>query len=212
MHETQERPRTDDMPAHRRAVTIHTLGDSHCNSGFAAVSLPGVTIVRHHIGPKLMHSFGRDGVAVDFRLEPSDWLLLACGEIDCRCHIKRHVADAGFEPVIDQLVEQYESQILAAALPCRIAIYQVPPPPRRATVHEDASYPFVGEDHERRAFVEYLNGRLQEMCRRRGWLFFDVYRHYVDDEGFLNRALSDGSVHIHEPSHLAEFIRDHMLT
>ncbi len=58
-------------------VTIHTLGDSHCQAGFAAVSVPGVRIVSHHVGPKLMHSVARDGLWIDFPLAGDDWLVLA---------------------------------------------------------------------------------------------------------------------------------------
>ncbi len=49
-------------------ITIHTLGDSHCQAGFAAVSVSGVRVVCHHVGAKLMHSVARDGLWIDFPL------------------------------------------------------------------------------------------------------------------------------------------------
>ena len=41
--------------------------------------------------------------------------------------------------------------------------------------------------------------------------FFDVYESYIDSNGFLDKKLSDGSVHIRDGCFLKEFINNYLL-
>lgn len=63
-------------------MTVHTVGDSHSDRGW------GSDIVKHHIGPKLCHTFGKNQLnLVDLRtfgMENDDTIIFCFGEIDCR--------------------------------------------------------------------------------------------------------------------------------
>ena len=50
-----------------------------------------------------------------------------------------------------------------------------------------------------------------EMCANKNYVFIDVHKAYADDEGFLNKNLSDGNVHIKNPGHLIAELVSHGL-
>jgi hypothetical protein len=51
-------------------------------------------------------------------------------------------------------------------------------------------------DEERKQYVLYFNKKLKEKCIENNYIFFDIYNNYIDENGFLRKDLSDGSVHI----------------
>jgi hypothetical protein len=67
-------------------------------------------------------------------------------------------------------------------------------------------YPWVGGDEIRKHIVLYFNTKIKEKCQEFKYVFFDVFDKYTDENGFLNRVLSDGCVHIRDGKYLTEFI------
>jgi hypothetical protein len=135
------------------------------------------------------------------------------GEIDCRCHVHKHVNESDtYQKIIDSIVEDYVKAIQINQTNCplkiRIGIFNVVPPVERYNTVENPAFPYLGTDEERRSYVLYFNQCLKEKCQENGYVFFDVYTSYADERGFLRKDLSDGNVHIRDGTYLTEFIQD----
>jgi hypothetical protein len=191
-------------------MTIHTFGDSHAHNGWDG--LPRVS--PHWLGPKLCFSAGRDGIDIKtgYDIREGDVLIFAYGEIDCRCHIHKHIDENNtYQQIIDTIVSNYFVKIKEAAsnFPnVRVGVYNVVPAVRKDQVWQNSDYPHLGTDEERKQYVLYFNGKLKETCASYGYIFVDVYNHYIDQDGFLNRDLSDGAVHIRDNRFIREFLEN----
>jgi hypothetical protein len=86
-------------------------------------------------------------------------------------------------------------------------IYNVVPPVQKYNTAENPEYPYLGTDDERKVYVMYFNEKLQQKCVEFNYLFLNIYDKYVDDNGFLNKNLSDGNVHIRDEIYLKQFIQ-----
>lgn len=193
---------------------LHTIGDSH-GGGIAglvgAFDLVG-GVTHHHLGPRLMHSVGRDGLDLRaYGIADGDTAICCFGEIDCRCHVHKFGPD--YRKTIAATVERYVQALLAnlERLPrLRLCVYNIPPPIRKAGKLENPEYPYLGTDEERRAYVNCMNELLAEQCARHGLIFVDVAREYADEHGFLRDSQSDGNVHIADPAPLRRFLDLHL--
>jgi len=202
--ESWRRRREDDRPL------LHTIGDSHGGGVHGLVGafdqIEGV--MHHHLGPKLMHSIGRDGLELRaYGITDGDTVICCFGEIDCRCHVHKFGPD--YRKTIADTVERYVQALLAnlERLPrLRLCVYNVPPPIRKAGRAENPDYPYLGTDEQRLAYVTLMNEFLAEQCSRHGLVFVDIVKDYADTEGFLRLELSDETVHIVEPGPLRRFI------
>lgn len=86
-------------------MTIHTIGDSHSYFGWS-------NIVNHSLNFLLCYSFGRDKLArFDIRkydIQNGDTIVFCLGEIDCRCHIHKHITEnMTYMQIIDDIVKIY---------------------------------------------------------------------------------------------------------
>jgi hypothetical protein len=189
---------------------IHVVGDSHANFGWN--SIPETCI--HWRGSRLCYSFGVRGDAeLVCTFTPGDFLVFSFGEIDCRCHIKKHITD-GHEPIINSIVDMYFariSQIIGRLDGVRTGVYNILPPAEKAVSKENPEFPFLGSDAERQVYTRYFNDRLRAKCAEFGYLFVDVYDAYTGPNGCLDSSKSDGIVHIQDPIHLQEFVDKHMI-
>jgi hypothetical protein len=50
--------------------------------------------------------------------------------------------------------------------------------------------------------------KLKEKCFEYNYIFFDIYNKYTDKDGFLNKELSDGCVHISDGKYINDFINE----
>jgi hypothetical protein len=193
---------------------IHTIGDSHCINGFK--DIPSVST--NHIGAVLAYSFGLNKLEkVNLKTLPplkeikeGDTVIFCFGEIDCRCHVYKH---GGIE-CIDSIVSSYFEAIKqneANFNSIKIAVFNVVPPVKKENTEENKEYPYLGTDLQRKSYVLYFNERLKEYCSKYNYIYFDVYDKYVDEEGFLNKKLSDGNVHISDSTFLREFIESNLV-
>jgi hypothetical protein len=181
--------------------TIYTIGDSHAWHGW--LHIPNVITLER--GPMLMHSIGSEVNRINHAKGlPEDAILCFCwGEIDCRCHVNKYPP---YQKTIDTLVENYIKTVSCSKETHKdIWIFNVVPPPRRISVIENPSFPFLGSDEERLSYVKYMNKKLSES----EFVFVDVYDKYADNDGFLNMSLSDGHVHIRDTRYLIEWINQH---
>lgn len=192
-------------------MVIHTFGDSHSKNGFQ--NIEGIAI--HHLGSKLCYSVGRDGIDLSqYKIHEFDTLIFCFGEIDCRCHVKKHIsATKTYQSIIDEMLLAYFQQIKLAteARNVRVCIYNVVPPSKKEDLRLILSMVTKGTDDERKSYVLYFNDRQKALCKKYGFLYFDVYDKYVNEEGFINRQLSDDNVHVRSETHLRDFILHHNL-
>ncbi len=197
-------------------MSIHTVGDSHSLYGFNTI--PNVKI--HHIGPVLCYSFGKEPLnrfnINTFELKDGDTLIFCFGEIDCRCHIHKYVKEeVSYQSIIDEIVRNYinaiEINIKKSAVNLKhVCIYNVVPTIEKHNTLENPLYPYLGLDTDRKNYVEYFNACLKQACDTKKWIFFDVYNSYADKNGFLDKSLSDGHVHISDEKYITKFIAENI--
>jgi hypothetical protein len=194
-------------------MAIHTFGDSHSYNGWGGIT----NIQNHHLGPRLCFSIGRDGINIKegYNVNNGDTVIFCFGEIDCRCHIHAHITESmDYKKIIDTIVTNYFIQIQIAVNTfdkLKIVIYNVIPPIQKHNTFENKSYPYLGTDEERKSYVLYFNEKLKQTCFEYKFLFFDVYNKYIDSNGFLNRSLSDGNVHIRDGVYIKDFVENNLL-
>lgn len=196
------KPVPDDQLPHGVPV-LRTVGDSHCKWSF--IGVPGVHA--HWLGPVTMHRIGRDGL--DLSEVPNDGRTLLCfGEIDVRCHLGVHSQDhpGGTSGVISDL----SGKFLQAALNCgrRVAVMSVVPPAYVDSTPQHWDLPVHGSDEDRSLLTRELNESLRMGCLEHGLEYLDVHAAYADEDGMLPPELSDGNVHIGDPSRLRKLLEE----
>jgi len=188
---------------------FHTVGDSHCAHGWPS------NVFTHYVGSTLCYNIGRISLqGLEPPIQAGDAMCFCFGEIDCRCHVRKHVeGDRTHQDVIDEIISRYftylREQVVALEWDIHIFVYNVLPPVRAHIMyHRDGvmAYPWAGTDEERLSYVRYFNQRLQAECAAAGYTFFDVYDQFAIEDGFLNMELSDGGVHVQESSPLKAYI------
>jgi hypothetical protein len=192
-------------------MALHTVGDSHSYAGW-----PSETIT-HYLGAPLCYTFGKEVLNKcdirDFDLKEGDTLVFCFGEIDCRCHVHKHINEhTTYESIIDEIIDSYINAVnvnlITVQTKIKVCLYNVIPPIRKLDMEENPEFPFLGTDEERKKYILYFNKTLKTRCEENGFIFFDIYDNYLDDEGFLRRDMGDGNVHIADGIHLSNFIRD----
>ena len=191
---------------------IHTFGDSHSYFGWDNVP----NIVTHHLGPKLCYSIGRDGINIsNYGVKENDIVVFCFGEIDCRCHIHKHINnDTTYKQIIDEIVEKYFFQInmnMSLFKNITMSVYNVVPPIEKHNTGENKDFPYLGTDEERKSYVLYFNEKLKEKCKDNNYIFFDVYDKYTDNNGFLSKILGDGCVHIKNGIFIEKFVKENLI-
>ena len=164
----------------------------------------------HWLGPKLCYSIGRDGIDIkNSGVVDNDIVVFCFGEIDCRCHIHKHIGKKSYKEIIDAIVEKYFIALKKSieSLTLTTYVYNVVPTVRAKDIKDNPEFPLLGSDEERKEYVMYFNYRLKEKCHEYRFTFFDVYNKYTDKDGFLDKELSDGNVHIRDGRFIEEFLK-----
>jgi len=195
-----------DVQKHARLPLFHTVGDSHSTFGWPEC------VIQHWQGALLAYNIDRVELRnLDPPIREGDAVCFCFGEIDCRCHVHKHVTEEKtYQEVINGIISRYfhhlESQMKLLPPGVKIFVYNVPPPVRRCDTEENPAFPYLGTDEERQSYVLYFNQQLKKLCKRTLIRYFDVYDQYVDEEGFLSKEFSDGNVHIADGSWIEEVI------
>ena len=198
---------------------IHTFGDSHADgkhSHWGYIRIPNVNIITHHLGGKLMYSFGRLGLNLlnikNYNVNENDTVIFCFGEIDCRNHIHKHITtENNYESIIDNLVISYFNAInenVKLFKKINVCVYNVVPPSRGFKVDDSHPYPFLGSDEERKTYTLYMNKKIKELCVINNYYYFDIYDESCDEYGFLNKSLSDGNVHLRDSTYSTCIIKN----
>jgi hypothetical protein len=157
-------------------VNVHTFGDSHSKWGISIFddTTINIRLATSHLGARLMHSFGRDGlrllnISESDKVKPNDVVVFSFGEIDCRCHIHKFSSKNGVIAIIDSLVSGYETSILdnINLLPGTVFVWVagIVPPVSGAAIYGDNPFPFIGSLNDRLLYVILVNQRIEEIER-----------------------------------------------
>ena len=195
-------------------MTIHTIGDSHSGKGWNG-------IIQHHLGALLCHSFGIEKLnrcdIRNFNIKDGDTIIFCLGEIDCRCHIHKHITETTtYQDIINIIVDNYfeaiELNVLISQIKLKnVCVYNVVPSIQKYNTKENPKYPYLGTDEERKQYVLYFNEKIKKKCIEKEYIFFDIYNNYIDENGFLKKDLSDGNVHISNGIYISNFIKENNL-
>jgi hypothetical protein len=150
-------------------------------------------------------------------MQDDDTIIFSLGEIDCRCHVYKHINNTTtYQQIIDNIIVKYFEAIkiniaLSGITFKHICVYNIIPPANKHNSRENPKQPFLGSNEERKNYVLYFNAKLQELCKINNYMFFDIYDKYTDINGFLRKDLSDGHVHIKDGRYIIEFVKDNLL-
>lgn len=178
---------------------------------------PNNHIQIHYIGPTLCYTFGIQGLSrvniTEFNIENGDIVIFCFGEIDCRCHVNKHITiNNTYQNIIDNIVDDNYFKAIEENVKqfknLYVCVYNVVPPVRQNDTNGNDAFPFRGTDEERKQYILYFNSKLKEYCSKYKYTFFDVYEKYVDVDGFLNKKYSDGNVHIDKGYFISDFLED----
>jgi len=191
-------------------MSIHTIGDSH-----SGICWTGV--IQNYLGAVLCYSFGKEKLnrcdIRNFNIKDGDTIIFCLGEIDCRCHIHKHITETTtYQDIINNIIDNYfeaiELNVSTSQIKLKnICVYNVVPPIQKYNTAENPEYPFLGTDEERKHYVLYFNEKLKEKCIEKKYIFFDIYNDYIDENGYLRKDLSDGHVHILNGIYISNFIK-----
>ena len=195
-------------------MSIHTIGDSHSGIGWTG-------IIQHKLGPVLCYSFGKEKLnrcdIRNFNIKDGDTIVFCLGEIDCRCHIHKHITETTrYQDIINNIVDNYfdaiELNVSISQIKLKnVCVYNVVPPIQKYNTSENPEYPYLGTDEERKQYTLYFNEKLKEKCIEKEYIFFDIYNNYIDENGYLRKDLSDGIVHIGNGIYISNFIKENNL-
>ena len=146
-------------------MSIHTFGDSHASniiSGWKHCD----NIKGHHLGPVLRYSFGKEILnrcnIEKFDIKDNDSVVFCFGEIDCRCHIHKHITNVkSYKMIIDEIVNNYIHAIKINLENCKvklknICIYNVVPPIQKYNTFENPEYPYLGTLMKKEKVIYYI--------------------------------------------------------
>jgi len=161
-------------------MVIHTFGDSHSSNGWDS------NIEKHHLGPILAYSLGKEKLnrcnISNYNIKNGDTIIFCFGEIDCRCHVHKHINQTfTYENIIDDIILNYfetiKLNVTVSQLNFKnVCVYNVVPPVKNPIKFYDAfgiePFPHLGSCEERKKYTLYFNKKLKEKCLENNYIFF----------------------------------------
>lgn len=192
-------------------MKIFSIGDSHSSTTFK-----GLPVIPQEQTGRTMYRIGQMGKlniqknqkTKKIEIQKEDILIVCFGEVDVRCHIHKHIINS-LEEVIIPLVEKYFESIKNSTsnIGCKVYVMSIVPPAYNDQ-QENSTFPFLGTDEERKMYCVEINKTLQKYCKINNLNYLDIYSLYADENGMLNKSLSDGHVHIKDTSLVGELFKD----
>ena len=178
------------------------FGDSHARFSFHNLSIPHIN---HSESSFTMNRVARDCIIPNYKKEydiSNNTIILAFGEIDCRCQIhKQQLLGRDEDEIIKTLAESYISSIINNIKNAKIIIVAVIPPTRQEDYESlngpiTHQFPFVGTNIDRVRYTNKLNTILYDLCNKHSLHYFNPYLTYTNSDGTLDFKYTDKLVHI----------------
>ena len=175
---------------------IYVIGDSHADPYRAR--LPIVELVHGRF--VTMHAFSNNEFDTSY-LKENDIILIVFGEVDIRFHLSYQLnLGRDINEIIETLVSQCETKIKSFPK-CKIMIRSVVPPLRNTSLlNRSCKHGITASIELRIHGVKLLNERLQEMCKRNGFIFVPSPP-WIEKDGEMMDEYSDGEIHIGRDHH-----------
>lgn len=186
---------------------IYTHGDSHATTTFNDIE----NIKKNTVVERTMYATSQGKTSFIKNVKPKEYVIWCFGEIDVRCHIKKQERlGRNVDEVISSLVKDYVDHIIQTQKKYHYNCFIMSiVPPAYDGSKPNKAYPFEGTDEERKSYTIKLNALLEKACIKNNFKFFNVYDLYKDENGMLNRALSDGHVHIKDTTLVKDLLKSY---
>lgn len=205
-------------------MSLFIFGDSHAEFNFTNIKnklttsadVNNITNLREY--SITMHRVGRDKEIVHFSknfCSPDNIFIIAYGEVDARCHVKRQL-DLGrnLSDIINELVDEY-FKVIKMKITCykQIIVCSITPPVDRVKFEKyhgiiKHEFPILGTNEERSLYTKMLNNKIKENCEIYGYDYLNTYDSYADENGLLIFELSDTNSHIKDNRFVFEALND----
>lgn len=193
---------------------LYSIGDSHCYHGWQHVQIDGLVIKTHKdFYSKTCSYFGFQKLNLvnlkNMGVNEGDIVSFLFGEIDCTCNIHKYKDE--YKEIIDKIVDNYFHAIkinVDQYNDLLVIVTSITPPISKirykADRHTDSIFPILGEDEDRKKYVNCMNLKIKEKCKESGYEFLDIHDAHCDENGLLITELSDGYIHIESPKYIKE--------
>lgn len=142
-------------------------------------------------------------------LQSKDILIFVFGEIDIRCYVKltlEHRKNLTLKSLLQDWVNNYINRIATLGINNdQIGIMSIVPPSTFNSA-QSIDWPVSGSDEERALYTKMINKLLAEECKKRSWIYLDVYSKYADENGMLPMKKIYKSVHIANTSEVYKLL------
>lgn len=193
---------------------LFSIGDSHSYHGWELVRIEGIQIITtKQFVSKTCSYFGFSGLSLvnlkELGIRDGDIVSFLFGEIDCTCNVHKYVDQ--YREIIDKIIETYFYSIMmnvAQYEDLLVIVASITPPISKirykADRHTDSLFPILGEDEDRKRYVNYMNAMIKAKCKDFDYEFLDIHDMHCDENGLLITALSDQFIHIEDPIFIQE--------
>lgn len=187
-------------------MIIHSFGDSHADHPWGAIKLNDIQIKVHILRPPnepmTCSSFGFNKLNYlniqDFDVKDGEVVCFSFGETDCRFHVHKHKEI--YKEVIDKIIENYFLAIkvnIEQFNNIQVIIVTLPPVVQFTSMKKKFSV--LGEDFERKKYVEYFNSQITKKCLEYKYNVLNTYNLYLNESGYMNKLYGDIYCHIMNP-------------
>jgi len=144
----------------------------------------------------------------DFNIKDGDAVLFAFGEIDCRLIFAYTGYSEIWQEMVNVAVPNYFEAIknnVEKFNHLHTMVFNIIPSTNDINM---GLSPKEGTGETRKLINLYVNNKIKEYCEKYNYIFFDIYDKYCDENGYLNRELSDDSFHVGNPIYYIEFLNN----
>ncbi|MCM2436319.1 hypothetical protein [Agrobacterium rosae] len=172
---------------------VIVVGDSHALYSYAAVH--GAKIFM--FAGCTMHRVARDGIQsllpAGFCVSAADVVIVSCGDVDCRMHIKRQSAIKGWsiDDEIDDICKRFSVAVhlFGQETKCALAVSCIVPlnPTILSTSWSDE---MTVEE------ATMIRAKMNSKLQLTGYPFIDFRQAFSNDDGTFKDGMSDNGVHV----------------
>lgn len=185
---------------------IHVFGDSHTELFFDKY------YIIHYVGPATAYKLSSPSSTVNASkkvhgiimktLDKKEemYCLFVFGEIDCRLHIYNvHMKQKiPVDIIIGNVVIAYKKFLenIKSVYPnVKILVFNVLPPGEQGNIY---GYPYYAKRDIQYAITEKMNEQLRMMCQKQQYMFVDIFKELIDNNGNRKKIYKADDVHINK--------------